>query len=63
MNCEKTACKDPFGIQSKNAEIRSLFKLFIESILVSWVNGFNLTKLISLSLLFLSRLSGIKKYP
>lgn len=47
MNCEKTACKEPFRIQSKNAETNSLFKFFMESTFASCVNGFNLTKIIS----------------
>ncbi|MNW52669.1 hypothetical protein D3C74_301960 [compost metagenome] len=63
VNCEKTACKDPLGIQSKNAEISSLFKFFMESRFASCMNGLSLTKVISFSLCFLSRLSGIKKNP
>ncbi|MNN25616.1 hypothetical protein D3C81_1390960 [compost metagenome] len=63
VNCEKTACSDPLGIQSKNAEISSRFKLFTESTFTSCVKGFNLTKVILFSRLFLSRLSVIKKNP
>ena len=63
VNCEKIACKDPFGIQSKKADTSNLFKFLIESILASCVNGFSLTKVISFNLSFLLRLSGIYKNP
>ncbi len=48
VNSEKIDCKDPLGIQIKKAEISSLFKFFIESTLISCVNGLSLTRVIFL---------------
>ncbi|MNP53967.1 hypothetical protein D3C76_1484890 [compost metagenome] len=63
VNWEKTACRDPLGIHSRNAETSSRFKFLIASTFTSWVNGFSLTRVILFSRLFLSRLSGIYRIP
>ena len=43
VNCEKTACNEPFGNHNKKADINNHFKFFIDKIVISCVNGFNLT--------------------
>ncbi|EPZ57319.1 hypothetical protein H477_2397 [[Clostridium] sordellii ATCC 9714] len=39
VNCEKTACKEPFGIQSKKADISNLLSFYGKYIykLCKWI--------------------------